>query len=259
MKLTPAPQLNLFTNLSDMMNLREARNYDDPKAWQNVSYDEVTCKVNELTFKPLFKNNGMGAPNASIRQLVVMNILKEGYGCSDDVLFEKVGYDLLVRKAMGLVSLEDKAPSIDTYYLFRRRIVDYEAGQLVSAILRHKLEDITKEELDRRNNVEAAMFQVSFHTRNGKTRYRTLVKHVMWANARCLWMNFLRLMKFSQKPIYQGTTAPEGAQISLLGLPGRLSGKIRDFVLKVTLYFNGGSAVQKSNPMDALIYHAVSF
>ena len=57
MKLTPAPQLNLFTNLSDMMNPREARNYDDPKAWQNVFYDEVTCKVKGLTFKPLSKNN----------------------------------------------------------------------------------------------------------------------------------------------------------------------------------------------------------
>jgi hypothetical protein len=63
-------------------------------------------------------------------------------------------------------------------------------------VLRKKLRDTPKEELDRRNNVEAAMFQVSFHTRNGKTRYRGLVRHSMWADARCMWMNFVRLKIF---------------------------------------------------------------
>ena len=68
--------------------------------------------------------------------------------------------------------------------------------QVKKAILRKKLESIPKKELDRRNNVEAAMFQISFHTRNNKTRYRSLPKHLMWAYSRCLWMNFIRLMLF---------------------------------------------------------------
>jgi hypothetical protein len=71
--------------------------------------------------------------------------------------------------------------------------------QIEEAMLRKKLQAIPKEELDRRNNVEAAMFQVSFHTRNGKTRYRGLVRHTMWADARCMWMNFVRLAIFQRK------------------------------------------------------------
>jgi hypothetical protein len=71
--------------------------------------------------------------------------------------------------------------------------------QIERAVLRKKLQAIPKEELDRRNNVKAAMFQVSFHTRNGKTRYRGLVKHSMWADARCMWMNFVRLAVFRIK------------------------------------------------------------
>jgi hypothetical protein len=63
-------------------------------------------------------------------------------------------------------------------------------------LLRKRLEAIPKKELDRRNNVEAAMFQISYHTRSNKTRYRGLVKHVMWACSRCLWINFIRLMIF---------------------------------------------------------------
>lgn len=73
--------------------------------------------------------------------------------------------------------------------------------QVEKALLRKRLEAIPKKELDRRNNVEAAMFQISYHTRNNKTRYRGLVKHVMWACSRCMWMNFIRMM------IFQTTTS----------------------------------------------------
>jgi hypothetical protein len=47
-------------------------------------------------------------------------------GYSDEDLFEKCQFDLLVRKALGLFSLNDVTPSIDTYYLLRRRICEYE-------------------------------------------------------------------------------------------------------------------------------------
>jgi hypothetical protein len=63
--------------------------------------------------------------------------------------------------------------------------------QVEKALLRKRLEAIPKKELDRRNNVEAAMFQISYHTRSNKTRYRGLAKHVMWACSRCLWINFI--------------------------------------------------------------------
>ena len=76
--------------------------------------------------------------------------------------------------------------------------------QVEKALLRKRLEAIPKNELDRRINVEAAMFQISYHTRNNKTRYRGLVKHVMWACSRCMWINFIRLVIF-QTTSYQRT------------------------------------------------------
>jgi hypothetical protein len=51
-------------------------------------------------------------------------------------------------------------------------------------------------ELNRRNNVEATIFQLGYHYSNNKSRYRGLIKHKMWANARCLWVNFVRIMNF---------------------------------------------------------------
>ena len=62
--------------------------------------------------------------------------------------------------------------------------------------LRKQIESLPLEEQHKRNNVEAAMFQYSFHTRNGKTRYRGLLKHRMHAYSRCMWMNLRRMVIF---------------------------------------------------------------
>ena len=62
--------------------------------------------------------------------------------------------------------------------------------------LRKQIESLPLEKLHKRNNVEAAMFQSGFHTRNGKTRYRGLLKHRMHAYSRCMWMNLRRMVIF---------------------------------------------------------------
>ena len=59
-----------------------------------------------------------GRPNAPIRLLVAMLILKEGFGWSDEQLFEAVHFNLLVRRALGLLNLTDEVPVESTYYLF---------------------------------------------------------------------------------------------------------------------------------------------
>ena len=126
-KTDPNPQLDMFTAPVMQLGSRASKKYSDPLAWHNQFYSLVTTKIDEDLFKPLFPTGKKsGRPNASIRVLVGMSILKEGYGCSDEDLFEKCEFDLLTRKALGLELLTDVTPSIDTYYLFRRRICEYE-------------------------------------------------------------------------------------------------------------------------------------
>ena len=85
-----------------------------------------TSKIDEERFRVLFpEGKKSGRPTASIRVLVSMSWLKEGFGCSDEELFEKCEFDLLTRKSLGLELISDVAPSLDTYYLFRRRICEY--------------------------------------------------------------------------------------------------------------------------------------
>ena len=126
-KTDPNPQLDMFTAPSMQLGSRASKKYSDPNSWHNQFYSLVTTKIDEDIFKPLFpEGKKSGRPNASIRILVAMSVLKEGFGCSDEDLFEKCEFDLLTRKALGLELLTDVTPSIDTYYLFRRRICDYQ-------------------------------------------------------------------------------------------------------------------------------------
>lgn len=126
-KTDPNPQLDIFTAPSMQLGSRASKKYSAPNAWHNQFYSLVTTKIDEEIFKPLFpEGKKSGRPNASIRILVAMSVLKEGFGCSDEDLFEKCEFDLLTRKALGMELLTDVTPSIDTYYLFRRRICEYQ-------------------------------------------------------------------------------------------------------------------------------------
>ena len=117
-KTDPNPQLDIFTAPSMQLGSRASKKYSDPNAWHNQFYSLVTTKIDEEIFKPLFpEGKKSGRPNASIRILVAMSVLKEGFGCSDEDLFEKCEFDLLTRKALGMELLTDVTPSIDTYYL----------------------------------------------------------------------------------------------------------------------------------------------
>ena len=142
-KKTKSPELTLFESPSNLMRGRALKKYDDPEAWHNQFYELVTSNIDEDKFKPLFKSGNMGRVNASISQLVAIMVMKEGNCRSDEQMFEAVDFDLLVRKALGLVNLSDQAPSLDTYYLLRRRMVAYEEETGIN-LLDCCFKDVTK-------------------------------------------------------------------------------------------------------------------
>jgi hypothetical protein len=123
-KKTKVPQLNLFSSPSVLFSGKSLKMYDDKNAWHNRFYQEVTSRIDENLFKPLYCDNN-GTPNASIRVLISMMILKEAEGLSDQKLFENCRFNMLTRSAIGLANADDLVPTGSTYYLFRKRIMDY--------------------------------------------------------------------------------------------------------------------------------------
>ena len=63
-------------------------------------------------------------------------------------------------------------------------------------LIRKQIAETPIETLKFRNNVEATIFQLGYHYSNAKSRYRGEVKHQMWANIRCLWVNYVRILKY---------------------------------------------------------------
>ena len=84
--------------------------------------------------------------------------------------------------------------------------------EIDTCLLRKLIAARPQAELNRRNNVEATIFQLGYHYSNNKSRYRGLIKHKMWANLRCLWINFVRIANFeaSSSPNYVQESKNQG-------------------------------------------------
>jgi hypothetical protein len=117
-------QLDIFSTPAEHLRGSSQKFYLQDDSWHNIFRDNVLSHIDEQIFSVLYcKDNG--TPNASIRVLVAMMLLKEGQGWSDDQLFENCNYNLLVRSALGLLTLDDTVPVASTYYRFRSNIVNY--------------------------------------------------------------------------------------------------------------------------------------
>ena len=166
-KTDPNPQLDMFTAPVMQLGNRASKKYSDPHAWRNQFYSLVTTKIDEEIFKPLFPE-GKKSVKAVTRQET---------------------------RRRWRIPWEDK-----TAWRY------FEDKDIKAYLLRKQIESLPPEEQRKRNNVEAAMFQYSFHTRNGKTRYRGLLKHRIHAYSRCMWMNLRRIVIFQistfQRPIF---------------------------------------------------------
>jgi hypothetical protein len=118
-------QLDVFGEVSSLLCSNAAQEYSDKNNWNNLFREQVILRIDEESYRVLFSEK-MGAPNASIRTLIGMMLLKEAFGYSDSQLFEQCRFNLLVRSALGLFNLTDSLPATSTYYLLRKKIYEYE-------------------------------------------------------------------------------------------------------------------------------------
>jgi len=130
-KLSTVP--TLFTGLSQQIGEKKIKVLEDPEAWQNRFYDVITSRIDESIFKELYCD-GNGRPNAPIRQLIGMQILKEANDWTDEQLFESCSFNILVMRALGLNNLSDNLPSPATYYNFNLANLNHEQDTGINLI-----------------------------------------------------------------------------------------------------------------------------
>lgn len=123
-KSSKSGQLNMFTSPKSLFSGNSLKMYEDEQAWHNQFRKQVTMRIDENIFRPLYCQDN-GTPNAPVRVLVAMMVLKEAEGLSDQKIFENCRFNMLVRSAIGLYNADDSLPTESTYYLFRKRIQEY--------------------------------------------------------------------------------------------------------------------------------------
>jgi hypothetical protein len=87
--------------------------------------------------------------------------------------------------------------------------------------LRREVQRRSKEERNKRNNVEATVFQLGYHLDNNQSKYRGLFKQRIWAICRSLWINLVRITNFIKETWPRPMGEMENAVI-IPNLPGVL-------------------------------------
>ena len=90
-------------------------------SWANSFYHEFFCRIDEEIFAELYSNEP-SRPNVPVNVMVGLEVLKAGFGWSDEELYENYCFNLQVRYALGYDRLGDGDFTIRTLYYFRERL-----------------------------------------------------------------------------------------------------------------------------------------
>ncbi|MGD8794364.1 MAG: transposase, partial [Anaerolineae bacterium] len=90
-------------------------------SWGGTFYREFFCRMDELPFAVLYSDEP-SRPNVPINILVAAEILKAGFGWSDEQLYEEIQFNLQVRYALGLWDISVVPFTMRTLYHFRQRL-----------------------------------------------------------------------------------------------------------------------------------------
>ena len=79
------------------------------------------CRIDEPLFAKLYADEP-SRPNTPVNLLVGLEILKSGFGWSDEALYDAFLFDLQVRYALGLRDFTSGHFELRTLYNFRHRL-----------------------------------------------------------------------------------------------------------------------------------------
>jgi hypothetical protein len=114
-------------------------------SWAGTFYDQVFVRIDESRFAVLYSDEP-SRPNIAINVLVGLDILKSGFGWSDEEMYDHFCYDIQVRRALGCRDLGEGHFELRTMYNFRKRLTQHmqETGE---NLLEQVFEQITDEQL----------------------------------------------------------------------------------------------------------------
>ena len=105
-------QGSLFNTISE---LSEGARKVLENSWAGTFYKEVFCRIDEEALAVLYSENA-SRPNVPVNVLVSLEILKHGFGWTDEEMYRNYLFDLSVRVALGYENMSDGYFAIRTVY-----------------------------------------------------------------------------------------------------------------------------------------------
>ena len=121
--------------LSDVEALGKKKRERLEQSWAGVFYTEFFCRIPEAAFAVLYCDVP-SRPNVAVNVLFGLELLKSGFGWSDEELYEHFQFDLQVRYALGIRELHTEDFELRTLYNFRSRLRDHHLNQGVNLVER---------------------------------------------------------------------------------------------------------------------------
>ncbi len=94
------------------------------ESWAGTFYEELFVRIDERTFEVLYSDKA-SRPNVPVNVLMGLEILKDGNGWTDEEMYNNFCYNVQVRYALGLHSLDEGHFELRTTYNFRRRLAQH--------------------------------------------------------------------------------------------------------------------------------------
>jgi hypothetical protein len=114
-------------------------------SWAGTFYHQVFVRIDEDRFAVLYSDEP-SRPNIPVNVLVGLEILKSGFGWSDEEMYDHFCFDVQVRLALGYRDLGEGHFELRTMYNFRQRLTEHmqETGE---NLFEQVFEQITDEQL----------------------------------------------------------------------------------------------------------------
>lgn len=135
-------QKPLFSSVS-MLPKKQFKRLQE--SWAETFYEEVFSRIEEENFAILYSDK-YSRPNVPVNVLLGLEILKDGNGWTDEEMYNHFSYNVQVRYALGLHSLDEGHFELRTTYNFRKRLVQHmqETGENLLEVC---FEQVTDEQM----------------------------------------------------------------------------------------------------------------
>jgi hypothetical protein len=114
-------------------------------SWAGTFYHYVFVRIDEDRFAVLYSDEP-SRPNTPVNVLVGLEILKSGFGWSDEEMYDHFCYDVQVRYALGNRDLGEGHFELRTMYNFRQRLTQH-MQEMGENLFEQVFEQVTDEQL----------------------------------------------------------------------------------------------------------------